>query len=58
MTRDGFQLASKRRRINTGPSESDMRSVFQMCNGEDKLNIMFDEIMNIRKGQEKYTEVC
>ena len=53
MTRDGFQMSGKRRRTNTGGSDSEQRSVFMLSNGDDKLNIIFDEIVNIRNGQEK-----
>ena len=58
MTRDGYQMAGKRRRQNTGQStgQSDndqQRSVFLLSNGDDKLNIIFDEIVNIRISQEK-----
>lgn len=53
MTRDGYQLAGKRRRTNTGDSDSEQRSVFMLSSGDDKLNIIFDEIVNIRNGQEK-----
>ena len=53
MTRDGFQMAGKRRRTNTGQSDSEHRSVFALSNGEDKLNIMFDELVHIRNSQDK-----
>ena len=58
MTRDGYQMAGKRRRQNTGQStgQSDndqQRYVFLLSNGVDKLNIIFDEIVNIRISQEK-----
>ena len=53
MTRDGYQLAGKRRRTNTGGSDNEQRSVFMLSNGDDKLNIIFDEIVNIWNGQEK-----
>ena len=54
MTRDGFQImAGKRRRTNTGQSDSEHRSVFSLSNGDDKFNIMFDEILRIRKTQDK-----
>ena len=53
MTRDGYQMAGKRRRQNTGQSDNEQRSVFMLSNGEDKLNIIFDEIMNVRINQEK-----
>ena len=52
MTRDGFQMAGKRRRTNTGQSDSEHRSVFSLSNGEDKLNIIFDELVHIRKSQD------
>ena len=53
MTRDGFQMAGKRRRTNTGQSDSEHRSVFALSNSEDKLNIMFDELVHIRNSQDK-----
>ena len=53
MTRDGYQMAGKRRRTNTGQRDSDYRSVFALSNGEDKLNIMFDELVHIRNSQDK-----
>ena len=53
MTHDGYQMAGKRRRTNTGQSDSDYRSVFALSNGEDKLNIMFDELVHIRNSQDK-----
>lgn len=52
MTSEGFQMACKRRRTNTGQSDSEQRSVFMLCNGEDKLNIIFDEIVHIRNSQD------
>ena len=52
MTRDGFQMVGKRRRTNTGQSDSEHRSFFALSNGEDKLNIMFDELVHIRNCQE------
>ena len=35
MTRDGYQMAGKRRRENTGQSDNEQRSVFMLSNGED-----------------------
>ena len=55
MTRYGLQMADKRRRTNTGQSDSEYRSFFALSNGEDKLNIMF---FHIRNCQEKCIKVC
>ena len=52
MTRDGYQMAGKRRRQNTGQSENEQRSIFMLSNGDDKLNIIFAELVNIRTNQE------
>ena len=52
MTRDGFQMAGKRRRTNTG-SDSEQRSIFMLSGVEDKLSIIFDELVCIRSSQEK-----
>ena len=52
MTRDGYQMAGKRRGQNTGQSENEQRSVFMLSNGDDKLNIIFDELVNLRTNQE------
>ena len=56
MTRDGYQMAGKRRRTNTGSgsgTESEQRSIFMLSGVEDKLSIIFDELMCIRSNQEK-----
>ena len=56
MTRDGYQMAGKRRRTNTGSgsgTDSEQRSIFMLSGVEDKLSIIFDELMCIRSNQEK-----
>lgn len=53
MARDGFQIVNKRKRTNTGQSDSDSRSIFMLSSSDDKLNIIFDELVSIRKNQEQ-----
>lgn len=53
MARGGFQMASKRKRTNTGQSEGDNRAIFMLSSSDDKLNIIFDELLCVRKAQEK-----
>lgn len=53
MARGGFQMASKRKRTNTGQSEGDNRAIFMLSSSDDKLNIIFDELLCVRKVQEK-----
>lgn len=53
MARGGFQMASKRKRTNTGQGESDNRAIFMLSSSDDKLNIIFDELQCVRKAQEK-----
>lgn len=56
MARDGFQTVNKRKRFNTGHSEEnacETRDLFVRSSTEDKLNIMFEEILCIRGIQEE-----
>lgn len=53
MAREGFQNANKRKRANTGQSDSENRSIFMLSSADDKLNVIFDELLMIRKTQEK-----
>ena len=48
MARDGFANTVKRKRYNTGQSDK-----FVHSSVENKLNIMFDEILCIRGSQEE-----
>ena len=52
MTRAGFQMAGKCQRTNTG-SDSEQRSSFVLSSVEDKLSIIFDELVCIRSNQEE-----
>lgn len=54
MARNGFSTVSKRKRYNTGQGDScDSRDIFMHSSAENKLNIMFDEILCIRGNQEE-----
>ena len=53
MARGGFQMASKRKRTNTGQSEGNNRAIFMLSSSDNKLNIIFDELLCVRKAQEK-----
>ena len=56
MARDGFQMVNKRKRFNTGHSEEntcETRNLFIQSSTEEKLNIMFEEILCIRGTQEE-----
>lgn len=58
MARDGYQLddRSKRKRTITGQSDSD-RAFFKLCDTEDKLNMIFDELQSNRLTQERINRV-
>ena len=47
-----YSCATKRKRTSTGQSDSEQRSVFMLSNSDDKLNLIFDELVCIRKIQE------
>ena len=39
--------------MNTGQNDNDCRFIFMLSSADDKLNIMFDELVSIRRTQEQ-----